>query len=761
MINSQLYDVHQIQELLNSLSISNHILKGTTNMVQMGEKATTIHVKKNQGFVLYTTRDDFSRVWTKEKIGGGETFQLYADTLDKDSAEKQMEYQASTNPDAVFCIEDGNHIYYDGPSYQPDLIYVYSNAALEAVIKVIKSELLQSNAFWPSHDEYPVDLTKEDWKRFIEEVEISHRGCMRVLKCYLDIGGVASHKTMAERYKGLPSVYSMSIYNTSRRALKFFGMKPYPDALFAITFLAKRSSGDDEGAYVYKMREELFDALKEIDLSDIRLDYKSGVNNMDTSQFSKNTILYGPPGTGKTYNTVKYAVAICEERPLSDYEDMDYSEILQRYDQLKADNRIAFTTFHQSYGYEEFIEGIKPIIEDENNEIGYKVEPGIFKRFCELASRPSEMKADPSSSIWFMNLDTDNGKRKEDCFQKDEVNAYLTEDDAWGRERFIDGMQIGDYVLSYAGSSLYIDAIGEIKSEALQEESGGENNWYRKVTWHRLESKTNVRAINGGKYLPTFSIAKMNHMKVSDMLKLISDGHGEGEKKPFVFIIDEINRGNISKIFGELITLIEVTKRAGADEAMETTLPYSGEYFSVPDNVYILGTMNTADRSIALMDTALRRRFNFVEMMPDANVIEGIMVSADGETLDVANMLRAINQRIEYLYDREHTIGHAFFTRLRGNNSMECLAGIFKNNVVPLLQEYFYEDYEKIQMVLGDNDKSSDTYKFILDTKVNENELFKKSPQLDLHEKTYKIQNEAFDNIRSYIEITESRRAEE
>jgi len=151
-----------------------------------------------------------------------------------------------------------------------------------------------------------------------------------------------------------------------------------------------------------------------------------------------------------------------------------------------------------------------------------------------------------------------------------------------------------------------------------------------------------------------------------------------------------------------------------------------------------------------------------VEMMPDPSVISDITITDGGETLNIAEMLKAINKRIEYLYDREHTIGHAFFTGLKGKNAtMKNLANVFENKVVPLLQEYFYEDYEKIQLVLGDNDKSSDDYKFILDKKVNENEIFKKSPQLDLHEKTYEIQKGAFDKIRSYIEITETRKAEE
>ena len=164
--------------------------------------------------------------------------------------------------------------------------------------------------------------------------------------------------------------------------------------------------------------------------------------------------------------------------------------------------------------------------------------------------------------------------------------------------------------------------------------------------------------------------------------------------------------------------MIEETKRAGAEEAMETMLPYSGDIFSVPNNVYILGTMNTADRSIALMDTALRRRFDFEEMMPDSKVLSGVTIKVNGETLDVAKMLDVINERIEFLYDREHTIGHAFFTKLLSNPSFDVLADIFRSKVLPLLQEYFYEDYAKIQLVLGDNDKSDTKFQFILDEPV-------------------------------------------
>ena len=210
---------------------------------------------------------------------------------------------------------------------------------------------------------------------------------------------------------------------------------------------------------------------------------------------------------------------------------------------------------------------------------------------------------------------------------------------------------------------------------------------------------------------------------------------------------------DISKIFGELITLIEDTKREGMPEAASAILPYSGEPFSVPENVYLLGTMNTADRSIALMDTALRRRFSFEELMPDADVLRKI--GADKvDDLDVAAMLEAINERITFLYDREHTIGHAFFTKLKNAPTLETLKTIFKKSVIPLLQEYFYEDYQKIQLVLGDNGKTDDSPKFITDEKVVIRNIFKGRAEdvIDIDRK-YSINDAAFDNLESYKQI--------
>lgn len=210
-----------------------------------------------------------------------------------------------------------------------------------------------------------------------------------------------------------------------------------------------------------------------------------------------------------------------------------------------------------------------------------------------------------------------------------------------------------------------------------------------------------------------------------------------------VFIIDEINRGNISKIFGELITLIEPTKRIGAAEQLRALLPYSGKKFGVPDNVYLIGTMNTADRSIALIDTALRRRFSFVEMQPDSATLTDVLV--DG--IDIGAMLDTLNKRITILLDREHTIGHSYLLPLKADPTIERIAAIFENTIVPLLQEYFYDDYEKIQLVLGDNQKPDDSTRFII-KKTDAVKLFGNA-DIDFPE-YYEINDEAFKRIDAY-----------
>jgi len=616
------------------------------------------------------------------------------------------------------------------------------------------TQTIYDTEFWPSEEEYPVSITKEEWIQFIEEEEYpEHKNCMRVLKCFLEVDGLASPKQLADRFGGHPTTYTSSVLNTSRRAMKYFNMEPCPDGEYQRYFpVAFQGKGDSEsGNYVYKMREELFNALLEIDLSEINTE-EGGESTVE--QFDKNLILYGPPGTGKTYNSAIYAVAICDGKTVDEL--TDYDAVMTRYEELKKQHRVAFTTFHQSYGYEEFIEGIKPVVDSESSDVSYTIEAGVFKKFCENAKVVQEDEIEYTGTVWAVRNragDKDVPDDFEDSLYEDGVIKIEDINDYKRQCGFLNDMAPGDWVV--LGRNYNINAIGVIVDDMPEEIEDGMFHYQRHVEWKSTGLIADCRAINRGKSFSNFALAQ-SWMKVQDLQKLI-DGDTKNEQ-PYVFIVDEINRGNISKIFGELITLIENTKREGMPEAASAILPYSGESFSVPSNVYILGTMNTADRSIALMDTALRRRFQFVEMMPDAEVLRIIgadKVKAGDDELDVAIMLETINERISFLYDREHTIGHAFFTGLKDDPSIEKLASIFAKSVIPLLQEYFYEDYQKIQLVLGDNGKTDENRKFIQDIKVVARDIFKGSVDdvIDLPEKKYVVNEDALIDIQSYIEI--------
>ncbi len=498
-------------------------------------------------------------------------------------------------------------------------------------------------------------------------------------------------------------------------------------------------------------------------------------SEMKNTDISKNTILYGPPGTGKTYNTVVYAVAIIENKLLQDIKKEPYGDVLERYNQYKSDGLIEFTTFHQSYGYEEFIEGIKPVMEnndEEQTDIQYQISSGLFKTFCEKAGRPiikqsqKDIGLNASPSVWKVSLEgTGENPTRTECLTNGHIRVGY---DSYGKDitsetnfdnggknvinAFIYKMQIGDIVLS-CYSATTIDAIGVVTGEYEWHDEYSQYKRLRKVNWLVKGIRQDITEINNGSALTLSSVYKLN-VSLSDVMDIISENaptvtEVEDKKKNYVFVIDEINRGNISKIFGELITLIETSKRLGQSEGMRAKLPYSQKLFGVPDNVFIIGTMNTADRSIATIDTALRRRFRFKEMMPDSNVLKGVNV----EDISIADMLTRMNKRIAVLYDREHTIGHAYFVTLIDNPTIEQLAEIFENSIVPLLQEYFYEDYEKIRLVLGDNNKTTKEEQFIVVVENDYNELFGSTDVGFDDSVTYEINKAAFDNIEAYRSI--------
>ena len=553
------------------------------------------------------------------------------------------------------------------------------------------------------------------------------------------------------------------------------------------------SQGDGAGSYIDEtILPELKEMWDELINKDKNSEELNGRNKEETmkNEFDKNVIFYGPPGTGKTYTTAKRAVAICEN---IDEEDLtDYSEVMKKYNELKKNKRIDFITFHQSYGYEEFIEGIKPIVSNEDdeledesennqesktnikieNDIKYDIVDGIFKKFCDNARKAiietnnNDNNDIPLEAIvWKVTV---RGQVREECFNNNHVRIDWNFDDA-GAVGFVEEVKKGDIIITTDGSRTRINGIAVVtddKGYTLDKEE--RDTTTRNVKWLAKNIDENIKNINKEKMLHRRTVARVPNMKVEDIIKLAKEKNQEElskivikeNKEPYVFIIDEINRGNISKIFGELITLIETTKRAGKEECISTKLPYSNEEFTVPDNVYIIGTMNTADRSIALMDTALRRRFKFEEMLPDYDLLKDIFVEDKGVKVNIGAMLKVINERIEYLYDREHTIGHAVFLEKGKDNRIDIdinkLENIFKKSIIPLLQEYFYEDYEKIRIVLGDNAKDEDE-QIISAVSIPEDVFEGNIGDIDIPEKKYIINYDNFKNIMAYKNISQKK----
>lgn len=463
-------------------------------------------------------------------------------------------------------------------------------------------------------------------------------------------------------------------------------------------------------------------------------------------QSPTNLILYGPPGTGKTYRTAYEAVLLCDGTVASDESPEGREALLHRYRQLEAEKRIAFVTFHQNYDYESFVEGLRPETgEAGDNSAGFRLKAwaGVFHDICELADQARTRPVQAASAagfdfsgrrFWKMSQGATGGE--DEVYDAAMANRYIalgwggTID--WSAERFssLDAikaewldknpddatpsnwtqtslfraeMKIGDIVIVPYGNSAF-RAVAEVTGDyRYAPEPEGFYAHRRDVRWLlTLEKPLPLDTIVDGSFtMRTLYPIATKRVNLSALARLIAGGEDAtpaeavaNEPEQFVLIIDEINRANISKVFGELITLIEPDKRLGMANALRLTLPYSKRRdFGVPANLHIVGTMNTADRSIALLDTALRRRFTFREMAPRVDLLGTV----DG--IDLRAALTAINDRIEYLIDREHRIGHAFFM---GCQNREAIDLVMRDKVIPLLQEYFFEDWGRIQAVLGD-----------------------------------------------------------
>ncbi|MDD9194250.1 AAA family ATPase [Aliivibrio sp. S3MY1] len=474
--------------------------------------------------------------------------------------------------------------------------------------------------------------------------------------------------------------------------------------------------GNVEGFYQQAIKQG-FTIEKIISSSQATLEPFFTASNENTMS-PLNQILYGPPGTGKTYHTIEAAVKAAE--PTFTWATRD--ELKAEYVRLVADKRIRFVTFHQSYGYEEFVEGLSA--KTEGNQIAYYEKDGIFKTISEDADKYRVTKTVESDrdfdSLWANFLTALS--QGENGIKVNTVRTFFTVTDVDNNTiRFEKDKGDSTHSLSVKTLKAVFNGEREIK--------GGLNPYYSSLIKHLSAYSNQTNTVHT-------------------------------ERKNFVLIIDEINRGNISKIFGELITLIEPSKRKGAEEEIELVLPYSGDTFSVPDNLHIIGTMNTADRSLAMMDTALRRRFDFIEMMPKPELFNNKQIKG----IDLTRLLNALNKRIEALYDREHTLGHAFlfpvYNEQDEDKAFKLLKAAFKNKIIPLLEEYFYDDWNKIRLVLGDNQKS-DEIRFVKKHNESYDSLFGSNHGLETYEESktcytlmaFDGKNSVWDNPQAYVAV--------
>lgn len=448
------------------------------------------------------------------------------------------------------------------------------------------------------------------------------------------------------RFKGKPKAYFNNTADFALVAERWDGM---------MDCMRRELERSEQSSYLKNNNEEFEN-------------YVFDIENMPSTISKKmttptNTILYGPPGTGKTYNTVNEALRIVDNEFLHEHID-DRAALNERFRGLRynpetGEGQIAFITFHQSLSYEDFIEGIKPKKNDGDEAISYEVCDGLFKSIAIKAS-------DKKVVVWFDDI-------------YDQFKNHVMQQDSFSLQT------------PYQKKPFDVRINGNGNCVAIpQTETATEMVVTKKMIADFLLDGT-VR--DWKPYLS--SIAE--YIKTNYNYKVDRE---DNTNKPYVIIIDEINRGNISQIFGELITLIEPDKRKGQPEEIEAILPYSKERFGVPSNLHIIGTMNTADRSVEALDTALRRRFSFVEMHPAPWLLAAEGFKCEGINLEA--MLVAINERIEKLLDRDYCIGHAYFMTIKEKQEpLQELKSVFRNKLLPLLQEYFYGDWGKIRLIVG------------------------------------------------------------
>ena len=487
----------------------------------------------------------------------------------------------------------------------------------------------------------------------------------------------------------------------------------------------------DAQAIVWSLKDLSLDTLTSrgtVDDSRLQRDAHTPTVPTQRPTHALNTILYGPPGTGKTYATVRRCVEICDGNAPPDYDNLR-----ARYGELMDEGRIEFVTFHQSYGYEEFVEGLRPVADEEHGGgLRLIVKEGVLKRIAERARKISEIGGrrifkmslgDPKSwggtprgeaifaeciesgcALLEYGGDIDWSDERYDAWdqiwerwlteQNPDATAYDTDIQAMWRFRV--DMKRRDIVVVSDGYRRF-RAVGQIIGDYKFERRMDGFHHRRAVEWlwHvRERAGEPVSVFKSG----IFQWRPVNILKPENPAGLNPYLRGIGEisrVRPHVLVIDEINRANISKVMGELITLLEEDKREGAENEVTVTLPYSDKQFTLPANLHILGTMNTADRSIALLDTALRRRFRFEEMSPEP----GLLREASERTgVDLPRVLRAMNERLEYLVDRDHLLGHAWFMSAE---TREDVDDAVRHKIIPLIAEYFYDDWSKVQAVLG------------------------------------------------------------